>query len=63
MVAPVNKDNVFVWFGRKQDGGFSWFSLPGASMQSADVLSFIQHLSSALFATGHKGHWKEVQHG
>ncbi len=55
--------DVFVWFGQKQDGGFSWFSFPGANMLSPDVKAFIQYLSEALFSTGHKGRWQEVHHG
>ena len=55
--------DVFVWFGRKQDGGFTRFSFPGANMLSPDVKAFIQYLSNALFANGRKGRWKEVRHG
>lgn len=47
--------DVFVWFGCRRDGGFTWFAFPGASQESPDVLEFLKFLAARLFASGSLG--------
>ena len=42
--------NFFVWFGAPNDGGFSWYSFPGATIGSLDVQEFSDMLMNGLFA-------------
>ncbi len=42
--------SFFVWFGAPNDGGFIWYSFPGAAIHSADVQEFIDMLMTGLFA-------------
>lgn len=44
--------DFFVWFGRAEDGGFLWYSFPGAGAASRDVRSFMAFLDAALLGGG-----------
>ena len=36
-----NSMNFFIWIGKTSDGGFAWYSFPGAKAGSPDVHGFI----------------------